>query len=196
MDRYSTSSIEIQYERHPGSHKSISRTRIPSLFKKGADGQVISELHTDTEKAALFTDLFFPPCPHNLPSLPEDLDPCPPLLKFSTPAPHQITCRINKTNPFNASGEDGIPNVVLRECKTLLTPLLHTSLLAILNTGYFPKRWRSWKTIVLWTPGKPDYTIAKAYHPIALYNTMGKIISGVMTDITVYLTIRHNLLPP
>ncbi|KIJ33339.1 hypothetical protein M422DRAFT_115232, partial [Sphaerobolus stellatus SS14] len=34
-----------------------------------------------------------------------------------------------------------------------------------------------------------DYSIPKAYRPIALYNTMGKIISGVMTDITMYLTI-------
>ena len=177
---------------------SINRSHacIPSLFKKGADGWVISELHTVTEKAALFTDLFFPPCPHNLPSLPEDLDPYPPLLKFSTPVPHQITHHINKTNPFKAPGEDGIPNVVLKECETLLMPLLYTCLLAILTTGYFPKRWRSWKTIRLQKPGKPDYTIAKMYHPITLYNTMGKIISGIMTDITVYLTVRHNLPPP
>ena len=29
-----------------------------------------------------------------------------------------------------------------------------------------------------------------------LYNTTGKIISGVMTDVTVYLTVCHSLLPP
>ena len=183
-----------KYAKNPLSDR--SHACIPSLFKKGADGQTISELHTDAEKAALFTGLFFPPCPHNIPSLPEDSDPYPPLLKFSTPVPHQITCHINKSKPFKAPGKDRIPNVVLKECETLLMPMLHTCLLAVLTTGYFPKRWHSWKTIVLWKPGKPDYTIAKAYHPITLYDTMGKIILGVMTDITAYLTIRHNLLPP
>ena len=177
--------IAGKYAKNPLSDR--SRTCIPTLFKKGADGQVTSELHTDAEKAALFTDLFFLPCPHNLPGSPEDSDPNPPPLKFTTPAPHQITCHINKTNPFKAPGEDGIPNLVLKKCEALLTPLLHTCLLEILNTGYFPKRWHSWKTIVLRKPGKPDYTIAKAYCLIALYDTMGKVLSGVMTDITVYL---------
>jgi len=37
--------------------------------------------------------------------------------------------------------------------------------------------------------------IPEAYWPIALYNTMGKVISGVITDITIYLTVRHELLP-
>ena len=186
--------IASKYTKNPLSDR--SHACIPTLFKKGEDGQVTSELHTDAEKAALFTDLFFPPCPHTLPGSPEDSDPNPSPLKFTTPAPHQITRCINKTNPFKAPGEDGIPNLVLKKCKALLTPLLHTCLLAILNTGYFPKRWHSWKTIVLRKPGKPNYTIAKAYCPIALYDTMGKIISGVMTDIMVYLTVRHNLLPP
>ena len=37
--------------------------------------------------------------------------------------------------------------------------------------------------------------VAKAYHPVALYNTMGKTVSAVMTDMLVYLTVWHNLLP-
>jgi hypothetical protein len=111
------------------------------------------------------------------------------------PAPHQIQRRIHRTKPFKAPGVDGIPNIVLKECESVLTPLLHTCLIAIINLRYFPKLWRTWKTIVLRKPGRPDYTAAKAYRPIALYDTMGKILSGVMTDITVYLTIRHNLLP-
>jgi Reverse transcriptase (RNA-dependent DNA polymerase) len=120
----------------------------------------------------------------------------PPPLKFTAPAPHQISRRISKTKPFKAPGEDGIPNVVLKECSAILTLFLHTGLNAILSIGYFPRRWRTWKTIVLRKPGRPDYMIAEAYRPIAIYNTMGKVLSGVMTDITVYLTVRHNLLPP
>jgi Endonuclease-reverse transcriptase len=172
-----------------------SRTRIPSLTKKAADGRILAESHTEEDKAALFKELFFPPRPHDLPALPDDSEPYPMPLKFTMPAAHQISRRIARTSPFKGPGEDGIPNVVLKECMSLLTPLLHACLTAILNLKYFPQRWRTWKTIVLRKPGRPDYTIAKAYRPIALYDTMGKIISGVMTDVTVYLTIRHNLLP-
>jgi Reverse transcriptase (RNA-dependent DNA polymerase) len=111
------------------------------------------------------------------------------------PAPHQIQRCIRRTKPFKAPGVDGIPNIVLKECESILTPRLHTCLIAIINLRYFPKYWRTWKTIVLCKPGRPDYTVAKAYRPIALYDTMSKILSGVMTDITVYLTICHNLLP-
>jgi Endonuclease-reverse transcriptase len=173
-----------------------AKPRIPTLTRKDADGQATSEAYSNADKASTFTELFFPPRPHNLPNLPEDTTPHPSPLKFTTPAPHQIQRRIRTSKPFKAPGIDGIPNIVLKECEDTLTPLLHTCLLAILKLKYFPKTWRTWKTIVLRKPGRPDYTIAKAYRPIALYNTMGKIISGVMTDITVYLTIRHNLLPP
>ena len=37
-------------------------------------------------------------------------------------------------------------------------------------------------------------TMAKAYHPIALYNTMGKVITAVVTDVLVFLTVRHSIL--
>ncbi|KAF8574079.1 hypothetical protein K439DRAFT_1283121, partial [Ramaria rubella] len=51
-------------------------------------------------------------------------------------------------------------------------------------------------TIILRKPGRSDYTIAKSYRPITLYKTMSKIISGVITDITIFLTVKHALLPP
>ena len=37
--------------------------------------------------------------------------------------------------------------------------------------------------------------VAKAYHPITQYNTMGKVVSSVITDKLVYLTVQHSLLP-
>jgi hypothetical protein len=172
-----------------------AKSRIPTLVRKDADSQA-TEAYSNADKSSTFTELFVPPRPQNLTNLPEDTAPHPSPLKFTTPTPHQIQRRIRMSKPFKAPGIDGIPNIVLKECEDILTPLLHTCLLAILKLKYFPKTWRTWKTIVLRKPGRPDYTIAKAYRPIALYNTMGKIISGVMTDITVYLTIRHNLLPP
>ncbi|KIJ35039.1 hypothetical protein M422DRAFT_262780 [Sphaerobolus stellatus SS14] len=36
---------------------------------------------------------------------------------------------------------------------------------------------------------------ALAYRPIALYNTIGKIVSGIVIDVTAYLPSHHSLLP-
>ena len=54
---------------------------------------------------------------YNLPGSPEDSEPNPLLLKFTTPAPHQITCHITKTNPFKASREDGIVVIITKQPK-------------------------------------------------------------------------------
>ena len=78
---------------------------------------------------------------------------------------------------------------------TVLVPLLHTCLHATLSLQYYPKAWWTWTTVVLRKPGKADYMVAKVYCPVALYNTMGKTVLAVMTDMLVYLTVWHNFLP-
>ena len=66
---------------------------------------------------------------------------------------------------------------------------------ASLNLGYFPKAFKKTTTVVLRKPAKPDYTKAKAYRPIALENTIGKVFESVIADILSYLTEAHELLP-
>jgi len=66
---------------------------------------------------------------------------------------------------------------------------------ASLNLGYFPKAFKETTTVVLRKPGKPDYTKSKAYRPIALENTIGKIFESVIGDVLSYLIETHGLLP-
>jgi hypothetical protein len=66
---------------------------------------------------------------------------------------------------------------------------------ATLDLGYFPTVLKETVTIVLRKPEKPDYTVPKAYRPIALENTIGKIFESVMAEIISYLTEAHELLP-
>ena len=49
---------------------------------------------------------------------------------------------------------------------------------ASIDLGYFPKSFKQMNTVVLRNPGKPDYTVIKAYRPIALENTLGKILES------------------
>ena len=115
------------------------------------------------DKSHLFTDIFFPPKPAHVPSLPGDNSPFPDPLPFIPPSVDQIRRCILRLQPHKAPGPDKIPNIVLRSAVHIIAPLLHRCLLTILNLKYFPAAWRSWLTIVLQKPGWPDYTIPKAY---------------------------------
>ncbi len=42
---------------------------------------------------------------------------------------------------------------------------------------------------------KPDYTVAKAYRPISLLSTLGKVMEGVVAERLSYLVEAHDLLP-
>ena len=48
--------------------------------------------------------------------------------------------------------------------------------------------------MVLRKPGKSDYTVAKAYQPVALLNCMSKILSRCVADVLVYEAEQHSLL--
>jgi len=48
---------------------------------------------------------------------------------------------------------------------------------------------------VLRKPGKPRYDIPKAYHPIALLNTMAKLLMSIVVEEVSYLTEKQHFLP-
>jgi hypothetical protein len=48
---------------------------------------------------------------------------------------------------------------------------------------------------VLCKPGKPSYEIPKAYRPIALINTMWKVLMAILANQLTYYAEKHQLLP-
>jgi hypothetical protein len=48
---------------------------------------------------------------------------------------------------------------------------------------------------VIRKPQKDDYTTPKAYRPIALLNTIGKLMEGIIARRISYITEIHQLLP-
>src|SRR5205085_2240873 len=68
---------------------------------------------------------------------------------------------------------------------------------ASFNLAHFPKPYKvsTTTTMVLRKPNKPDYTQPNAYRPIALENTMGKILESIMAENLSYLTEEYQLLP-
>ena len=94
-----------------------------------------------------------------------------------------------------ALGPDEIPNLILKKSFTTLSQHLLALAQASLESGHFPTIFKESMTIVLRKPNKSDYTKVKAYRPVALENTLGKVMESVVTEIICYLTETYELLP-
>src|SRR5271170_3068589 len=108
---------------------------------------------------------------------------------------NQIRKAVNRLAPDKAPGPDKITNRVLKRALPIIEQHLKNAMQASINLGHFPKTLKKTITVVLRKPGKPDYTKAKAYRPIALENTLGKVMESIMASIMSYLTETHELLP-
>ena len=150
---------------------------------------------TNEQKANVLQNAFFPPPPSaNLADI--HLTTYPPEIRYNPQiTTRQIRQAINQLAPDKAPGPDGISNRVLKHVLPVIENHLQTLMQASINRGHFPKPFKVTTTVVLRKPGKSDYTKAKAYRPIALENTLGKVMESVMASVMSYLTETHELLP-
>src|SRR6266481_7713720 len=152
------------------------------------------ELCTDAEKGVAFCNIFFPN------RLMASLVPLDPMYLLSVEykfelSREQLHQHIARLQPFKATREDGIPNIVVKEVQDLLAEYLLWIFCATFDLGMYSGRWQSWDTIVLRKPGKPQYDIPKAYRPIALANTFGKLLSSIIAEDVSYMCEKYQLLP-
>ena len=102
---------------------------------------------------------------------------------------------LNKKKPFTAGGRDKLPNGFLRA----LGPKFHQAIATLTTTcwklGYFPGRFKSARTVCLRKPGKGVYNLAKAWCPIALLNTTGKLMEAIAAARLSKLAEEASLLP-
>ena len=86
---------------------------------------------------------------------------------------------LTKKKPFTAGGKDKLPNGFLKA----LGPKFCQAIAVLTSTcwrlEYFPERFKNAKTVCLRKPGKRIYNQAKAWHPIALLNTTGKLMEAI-----------------
>ena len=60
--------------------------------------------------------------------------------------------------------------------------------------GYYLRFGRAIITIILYKEGKADYLLLGSYRPIALENTLSKILKRVIADYIADITEKHTLL--
>ena len=107
----------------------------------------------------------------------------------------QLSRQISRLQPYKAPGEDGIPNVVLKQTSELIIPYLIQIFRAVFKLGTYSDSWCSWNTIVLHKLGKPRYDTPNAHQPITLMNMIGKLLSAIVAEDITYMCERYGLLP-
>lgn len=169
----------------PGS---ATASRTPDL--QGPNGLAT----TNEEKSDTLLHTFFPPPP------PADLGDTdnfeyPEPLESQVITEREVEEAIEALSPYKAPGPNTIPNIAIKSsCDIFLTPLTHL-FNACLDVGHQPAHWKIFTTITLRKPQKPDYSLPKAYRPIALEDTVGKVMESVIARRLSALAERFDLLP-
>ena len=93
-----------------------------------------------------------------------------------------------------ALGLDRILNKALKAYGLLIAPWLADIARVCFIIGYYPRLRRAIITFILYKEGKADYLLPGSYRPIALKNTLSKILERVIADHIVNTAKKYTLL--
>jgi hypothetical protein len=105
-----------------------------------------------------------------------------------------VQAALYRATPFKAPGLDSIPMGFLQAIRELIVLALQRLAQACWDWEYMLKPLRVARTIATRKPGKSDYSVAKAWRPIALLNIIGKVIKTITAIYLQDLAEARNLL--
>jgi len=168
------------------------KARIPMLIHRTSE--VEASANTNSNKGRVLAKVLFPEKPPADTALENCTYPDQCESKGLITA-EQIKAQLKKLKPFKALGPDGIPNVVLSKSADLIVARMLPIYKAMLDKSLMYKLWKEFAMVVLRKPSKPRYDTPKAYRPIALLNTIWKVITAIIANHITYVTKKHQLLP-
>ena len=93
-----------------------------------------------------------------------------------------------------APDPDGISFAIIQKTYQAIPKAFNWVYSKLIEQGFHPRCWREGIGIILKKPGKPDYSVPKAYKIITLLNCMGKVAEKIMITRLSYLSQTTNLL--
>ena len=92
-----------------------------------------------------------------------------------------------------ATGSDGKPGVLLKQCASTLAPSLTKIISKSLQTGQLPRQFKKAKIAPVHKAGDPK--IAKNYRPISLLPIISKVLEKIISSQMKNFLFENNLLP-
>ncbi|OAQ57981.1 reverse transcriptase [Purpureocillium lilacinum] len=168
--------------------KDVADDKVPPLRR--ADGSTTGD-KADQVEELLAT--FFPPLPARIEAEGERPQRAP------VPMPdltlEEIEEKVMAAKPWKAPGEDGLPAIVWKKLWHVVKYRVWTLFDSSIRDGVVPHQWRTAKIIPLKKPERGDYTVAKAWRPISLLSTLGKVLEVVVAERLSYAVEAYGLLP-
>lgn len=159
------------------SHKPVEAPSLPQLRIAGGTASTFGE------KVQALRSKFFPTTTADISDLTLPLRPSNNAAELSqiprVVEEKEIRATLSRTGSWKAPGLDGFPNGFLKALGRPLSYSLAETFTVCLQLGYFPRRYREARTIVLRKPDR-DPSQLNAWRPIALLNTIGKLFEAVM----------------
>ena len=170
-----------------------AKTRIPALKRMNEHGQQ-EEVHDNEGKSKLLHEAFFYDPPADA-GIDPDYQYPPPAFQFEKITDDKVRHAIKKLSPYKAPSPNEISNSVLMHCVDQLTPFLGPIYRAVFAHKHYSAKWKKYTTAVLQKGGCTDYTIPGSYRPIALLDTITKVMASIVKDKIQYHIEKLQLLP-
>ena len=147
------------------------------------------------EKAKILTERFFPqPALADLSDITGEA-PVTRLRVDSDMTTKEIARTISRFSNNTVLGLDRILNEALKTYRLLIAPWLADVARVYFIIGYYLRLGRAIITFILRKEGKADYLLLGSYRPIALENTLSKILERVIVERMVDIAKEYALLP-
>ncbi|KAJ5636972.1 hypothetical protein N7490_006851 [Penicillium lividum] len=153
---------------------------------------------TNEQKAELLQEVFFPKPPEaDLSDIRQQTHTSSNQIPFPPVTEQEVRDAIQRTPPDKAPGPDGLPNRVWRILLQVddfirnLTSIFN----ACISTGYNPRYFQQSITVTLRKGGPRDFRQPKSYRPIALMNTLGKILEAIIALRISWAVEEYGILP-
>lgn len=147
------------------------------------------------KKAAILATKFFPQCgAADISDIREDTV----FRRFeveTTVTTEELKDIISKLPNRKAPGPDKIQNEVLKALTDVIAPKLAVTITRLFRNGELPAILKESTTVVLRKEKKKDYSLPSSYRPIALENTIAKVVEKIIANRMIVEAEARQLIP-